>query len=60
MFAMKSKELFREVKLSVPFRSLCYNCRMPLDFTDRKYVNVNIKFGYYCEKCKGHLRKHSA
>jgi predicted SprT family Zn-dependent metalloprotease len=60
MFAMKSKDLFREVKLSVPFRSVCYHCRRSLDLTDRKYTNPNIKFGYYCEECKGDLWKHNA
>ena len=61
MFAMKSRELFREVNLSVPFRSLCYSCRKPLDFADRKYINLNIKSGYYyCEECKRQVWKKSA
>jgi hypothetical protein len=55
MSAMKMKESFREVKLSVPFRSVCYHCKRKLGFTDRKYINLNIKFGYYCEECKDQL-----
>jgi uncharacterized protein with PIN domain len=60
MFAVKRRELFKEVQLSVPFRSICYHCRRPLDFTDRKYVKLDIEFGYYCEECKGHLWKHNS
>jgi hypothetical protein len=55
VFAAKSKEVFREVILSVPFRSVCFHCRRSLDFADQKYINLNVKSGYYCEECKSHL-----
>jgi len=46
------KPALKEVKLSLSFRSVCYNCKQPLDFNDRKYSDPGNSFGYYCEKCK--------
>ncbi len=45
------RHVFREIGLSVPFRSVCFHCKKVLEFEDRKYENLRIKSAYYCEKC---------
>ena len=43
--------VFREIRLSVSFQSVCFHCKKVLDFDDRKYENLRIRSAYYCEKC---------
>jgi len=48
------KQILREMKLSVPFRTICFQCKKELNFNDRKYYDHSISpvyFGYYCEEC---------
>ena len=48
------KKQFTEIKLSVPFRTICFQCKKELNFNDRKYYDPSISpvyFGYYCEEC---------
>jgi hypothetical protein len=48
------KKVFREVRLSVPFRTICFQCKKELNFNDRKYENPSIRqayYGHYCEEC---------
>ena len=42
----------REMKLSLPFRSVCAQCKKPLDFSDRKYTEAGNSRRCYCEECK--------
>jgi hypothetical protein len=49
------KHVFREMKLSLPFRSVCVHCKKSLNFDDRKYTDAGISSGYYCEECKNQL-----
>ena len=49
------KHLFKEMKLSHPFRSVCAHCKKTLNFDDRKYTHAGIGSTYYCEECKDQL-----
>ena len=48
------KQILREMKLSVPFRTICFQCKKELNFDDRKYEDPGIRqeyYGYFCEQC---------
>ena len=57
------KKVFREVRLSVPFRTICFQCKKELNFNDRKYLDPGIRpeyYGYHCEECvnqSGNIRE---
>jgi hypothetical protein len=53
------KQVLREVKLSIPFRTICFQCRKDLNFDDQKYTDPSIRekyYRYYCEECKNQTR----
>ena len=48
------KQTLREMKLSVPFRTICFQCKKELSFNDQKYADSGVHagfYGYYCEEC---------
>jgi uncharacterized protein with PIN domain len=49
------KQVLEEMKLSMPFRTICSQCKKELNFNDRKYTDSSIRpmyNRYYCEECK--------
>ena len=49
------KPLFKEMNLSLPFRSVCSHCKNPLGFIERKYSSFGISSRSCCEECRDRL-----
>jgi len=51
------KQVVTEMKLSVPFRTICSQCKKELNFSDKKYADPGNSDRCYCEDCKQQSEK---